>query len=112
MSRYDPVRDEFIAATTGGLNPNIPALSQCDRLDALLDRQRAFDDDYHADRERIRGPPRCGDVFEDNYDEDVYDDGLSPRDVLSPQDMFSPQGMMAPQGMMSPPRMRHGESMM
>jgi hypothetical protein len=51
MSRYDPIRDEFIAATTGGLNPNIPALSQSDRLDALLDRQKAFDDDYRADRE-------------------------------------------------------------
>jgi hypothetical protein len=111
MSRYDPIRDESIAATSGGLNPNIPALSQGDRLDALLDRQRAFDDDYRADRERRRGPPRYGDVFEDDYDDDVYDEGLSPRGMLSPQDMFSPQGMMSPQGVMSPPGMRHGEPM-
>jgi hypothetical protein len=111
MSRYDPIRDEFIAATSGGLNPNIPALSQGDRLDALLDRQKAFDDDDCADREGRRGPPRYGDVFEDDYDNDVYDEGLSPRGMLSPQDMFSPQGMMSPQGVMSPQGMRHGEPM-
>jgi hypothetical protein len=112
MSRYDPISDDFFPASSGGLNPEIPALSQGDHLDALLDRQTRFNEDFRADMERRRGPPRYGDVFEDDYDDDVYDEGLSPRGMLSRQDMFSPQGMMSPQDMLSPPSMRHGEPMM
>jgi hypothetical protein len=112
MSRYDPIRDAFVPASSGGLNPTIPALSQGDRLDALLDRQRGWDDDFRADRERRRGPPRYGDVFEGDYDDDVYDEGLSPRGMLSPQDMMSPQGLLSPQGMLSPPSVSRSEDML
>jgi hypothetical protein len=112
MSRYNPIRDDFFSASSGGLNPDIPALSQGDRLDALLDRQTRFNEDFRADMERRRGPPRYGDVFEDDYDDDVYDEGFSPRGMLFRQDTFSPQGMMSPQDMLSPPSMRHGEPMM
>jgi hypothetical protein len=112
MSRYDPIRDAFLPASSGGLNPTIQALSQGDRLDALLDRQRGWDDDFRADRERRRGPPCYGDVFEDDYDDGVHDEGLSPRGMLSPQDMMSPQGLLSPRGMMSPPSVSRAEDML